>query len=347
MLKPHWFKKGRPTIQGPKGSGPVMRITKEGIDDFLVFLSVEGGLKNSTLANYKRSLNRLMEYLDRRRLSLDDLTFADIREFMGELKTEGIKNNTLSRSVSDCRNYFRYLVQEGILGSNLFEALEPMKTEPRPLPDILSEQEVKSLLEAAEGPRDKAILDTLYSSGLRLSELLNLRLSNVNFNTGMLTVRKGKGGKDRVVPIGKLALEAIAKYHGGIDRPAADGSGFVFLGPGGEQMTAPAVRQILRSCAVRAGITKRIYPHLLRHCFATHLLNRGADLRTIQEMLGHGFVSTTQIYTHVAVNNLIKVFRECHPRGKVNDKLLSDQRLLRPEASMRAVIPVRGRVRKT
>lgn len=289
---------------------------------FLEHLAVEKGLSRHTLAAYRQDLNQAAAFLqEEEKVSLARATTAHLVSFLRARRAGGLASATVSRQISSLRMFFRFLVAEG---TRQDEPTRNMET-PRPwrtLPRCLSEKEVEDLLAAIDvstprGMRDGALLELLYATGLRVSELLALRLKDVNLEGGFILVR-GKGDKERLVPLGDRAADAIGLFlqRG---RPHLVGDTVSDLLVPGRRPDRPLTRQAywknLRLLAVRAGITRAFSPHTLRHSFATHLLEHGADLRTVQSLLGHADISTTQIYTHVSRERLRRIYARTHPRA--------------------------------
>jgi len=291
------------------------------LEGFRDFLALEAGHSQHTVDSYLRDLRRLAEFADAR--GLQDpaaLTRPLLREFVFALKDLGLSPATIRRHVSAVRTYFGFLLGEGIVREDPSDRLES----PRPgrtLPDTLSVAEVEALLAAPSideplGWRDRALLELGYGAGLRVSELCGLGLTDLVLSDGLVRVL-GKGSKERMVPIGRSVLGALSVYLHTL-RPALDrGSSKqrVFLNNRGQPLSRVGAWGIVKRAATRAGLTKTVTPHTLRHSFATHLLEGGADLRAVQEMLGHADLSTTQIYTHVDREYLRSVHRQFHPRG--------------------------------
>lgn len=288
------------------------------LDQFLVHLKVERGLADNTVMSYSRDLMRFVAFLERKEwmpLNLDrEMLSAYVRYLGKELSARSV-----ARHVSSLRRFFRFLVREGKLDVNPARLLESPKL-PRKLPGTLSPQEVERLLSAPKpvnpkGQRDLAMLELLYASGLRVSELVGLRISNINLESGYVRTL-GKGSKERVVPMGEKARVALAVYlaEGRTAFSRRTNSAYLFLNLRGKPLTRQGFWKILKGYAVQAGMRKNITPHRLRHSFASHLLEGGADLRSVQMMLGHADISTTQIYTHVTRKRLIHLHETCHPR---------------------------------
>ena len=239
------------------------------------------------------------------------ITHRFLRGFLVELNGRGLQKSSVARYLAAVRAFVRFLVREGALEEDPALALRT-PSHRRPLPVHLSEQETEALLEAAKNPRDRAILETLYGGGLRVGELTGLDCDDLDLHQGLARVR-GKGRKERLAPLGGAATRAIRDYLKG-RKPVPDPRP-VFLNRSGGRLTARSVHRMLRACALRSGVDPRTTPHTLRHSFATHLLDRGADLREVQELLGHKNIVTTQIYTHVSLERLKRVYEQAHPRA--------------------------------
>lgn len=288
---------------------------------FLDHLALERGLSPRTLDAYGRDLARLGTFLAARGVARPgEATATDLREFVYHLKDEGLQATSIRRNLSAIRTFYSFLIAEGVVVTDPTERLEPPGIWRR-LPDVLSRAEVERLLEAPNlGDRlywrDRALLEFAYASGVRVSELITLRIRDLDLDEGFAVVF-GKGSKERLVPVGQSALRTLRVYLREL-RPTLErgtGKGVVFLNNRGTPLTRMGVWKILRAQVERAGITKRVSPHTLRHTFATHLLEGGADLAAVQEMLGHVDISTTQIYTHIDREYLRDVHRKFHPRA--------------------------------
>lgn len=291
------------------------------LQEFLDHLSVERGLSPRTLEAYGRDVARLIAFLEQQGVARPgEASAALLREYVYHLKDEGLKPTSIRRAISAIRTYFGYLLAEGLVVSDPTERIEA-PTIWRRLPDVLSRADIDRLLDAPDPAdamywRDKALLEFAYASGVRVSELIGLRIRDLSLEEGFASVF-GKGAKERLVPIGKAAIRSLDLYLREL-RPRLErgsGKGVVFLNARGRPLSRMGVWKILRRHVERAGITKRVTPHTLRHSFATHLLEGGADLAAVQEMLGHADISTTQIYTHVDREYLRDVHRRFHPRG--------------------------------
>jgi integrase/recombinase XerD len=291
------------------------------LDQFADYLTLEAGHSNNTVTSYLRDLRRLVGWLVARQVrGPDAVTPKGLREFIFALKDLGLSPATIRRQVSAVRTYFRFLLAEGRLEGDPSERLE-VPRRGRQLPDTLSVAEMERLLIAPEADqplawRDRALLELGYGAGLRASELCGLTLQQLHLANGLVQV-VGKGSKERLVPIGRSVIGAVSLYLHQV-RPELDrGRSLdrVLLNIRGGPLSRVGAWGIVRRCARQAGIRKRVTTHTLRHSFATHLLEGGADLRAVQEMLGHADLSTTQIYTHVDREYLRSVHRKFHPRG--------------------------------
>jgi len=289
-------------------------------DSFIRYLATERGLSEAYQLSVRQTLDALAGWLRKRGAPLRDVGTEELAAFLGQRKQEGLNAASLRITTVHLKVFFRWLAARGNLE---MDPAEPLLS-PRPdgtLPETLHASEIARLLESIDpcaplGRRDKAILELFYSSGLRLSELCGLRLESIDFDEGFLRIT-GKGNKTRVVRMGRKAREAIEVYLTN-ERPSLVGkrtSSHLFLSVRGTSLSPDRVRQIVKERAKLAGIEQNIYPHLLRHSFATHLLEGGADLRVIQELLGHADISTTQIYTHVDRGRLKATHKRFHPRG--------------------------------
>jgi integrase/recombinase XerD len=291
------------------------------LDRFSDYLTLEQGNSPRTLEAYRRDVERLVEYAKLKGAPAPvDLTSRLLREFVYHLKDIGLSPSSIRRNISAVRTYFKFLMADGVVARDPSERLETPKRW-RTLPDVLTVDEIEKLLAAPnlDQPlafRDRAMLELAYGAGLRVSEWITLGVKDVLFEDMLVRVF-GKGSKERLVPIGRKAIGAVATYIREL-RPKLEkgsGKGVLFLNARGEPLSRMGAWKILRGHVERAGITKAVSPHTLRHSFATHLLEGGADLRAVQEMLGHADISTTQIYTHVDREYLRQVHKQFHPRG--------------------------------
>lgn len=291
------------------------------LEPFVDYLSFERGLSDRTLSAYKRDLKKLLGFLrGKGRGGPEDTTAQDLRDFVSHLKDSGLAPSSIRRVLSSVRGYFAFLLEEGVLEADPSERIESPRSWRR-LPDVLSVEEVGKILEAPnpDDPmywRDRAILETLYATGMRVSELVELRLSNLDLEDGICAVF-GKGAKERLVPLGAPARRAVERYlkEVRVRLDSGRGEGRVFLNQRGRPLTRASIWDFVKKYASRAGVERRVSPHTFRHSFATHLLEGGADLVAVQELLGHADISTTQIYTHVDREYLKEVHRTFHPRG--------------------------------
>lgn len=291
------------------------------LEQFRDYLAFEAGNSANTVTNYLRDVRRLAGYATSKGArGPDDVTSAQLREFVYMLKDLGLTPATVRRQISALRTYYRFLVGEGQATRDPTERLD-RPSQWRRLPTVLSVAEAERLLAApnTDAPlaiRDRAVLELAYATGARVSELVSLKLHDVLYEDGVARIF-GKGSKQRLVPVGRRALGAVALYVREI-RPRMDrgqGRGVVFLNARGTPLSRVGAWSIIKRAARQAGLNKRVTPHTLRHSFATHLLEGGADLRAVQEMLGHADLATTQLYTHVDRDYLRTVHRTYHPRG--------------------------------
>ncbi len=291
------------------------------IEEFISFLSIERGMAHNTLLAYRRDLKFYMTYLSLNGLSsLNQIQRESVTAFMYHQKEKGLSANSICRNLAAIKMFHRFLVRERLAMEDPTQLVETPKLWKR-IPDVLSFQEIEAMLKTSEGEhwqqiRDHSILELFYASGLRVSELVSLKLESVNFELGFVRCL-GKGNKERIIPIGKSARIAIQKYCDQVRNKLKKNqeTEVIFLSRLGKKLSRQSVWKIIKCYARKAGIKKEIKPHTLRHSFATHLLENGADLRSVQEMLGHADISTTQIYTHVDKERLRIVHKQFHPRG--------------------------------
>jgi integrase/recombinase XerD len=286
---------------------------------FLEYLTVEKGLAGNTVQSYARDARKLADHLQARKISLARVTEETVVGFIHGESQAGLSARSLARLISALRSFFRFLVLSGYVKTDATAQLTTPSTW-LALPKFLTVAEAEALLQAPDekkphGVRDRAMLEVLYGSGLRVSELAALKLAEINLEDGFLVCR-GKGGKERIVPLGRSSGRALRRYLAEV-RPRLDPGGReeLFLSRRGRPFTRQGVWKLLRQHAGTAGLAARISPHVLRHSFATHLLERGADLRSVQLMLGHSQITTTQIYTHVTRERLRRVYDKFHPRA--------------------------------
>ena len=288
-------------------------------EQFLDAVWLESGLSENTLNAYRTDLAAFEGWLGNKKLPLDAVTRAELLGYLAANVRRGLSPRSSARRLSTLRRFYRYLLREGLIGEDPTADVRSPSLG-RPLPKSITEASVEKLLaappETTLGVRDRAMLETMYASGLRVSELVALALNELDLTTGLVRVT-GKGGKERIVPLGDEATSRLGDYLKGA-RPSLLGeqkSGAVFLTRRGQPMTRQAFWQLIKRYSAAAGIDSSLSPHSLRHAFATHLLNHGADLRSVQMLLGHADLSTTQIYTHVAKARLQTLHASHHPRG--------------------------------
>jgi integrase/recombinase XerD len=291
------------------------------LDQFLDYITLEMGLSPNTRAAYADDIKRFLDWLAEKGVrSINEVTRKQILDHLLAEKARGLAANSLSRHLVSLKIFFRYLAQEGLLSINVAETMESPKVWTM-LPSVLTPKEIDRLFAAPDlttplGIRNRAVLELFYASGLRVSELAGLQLHDLHFDEHFLRCI-GKGRKERVVPVGKDAIEKIKQYIKEVRPKLTPGppEQTVFLSSRHQPMSRKTIWDMIKKCARAAGITKTIYPHTLRHSFASHLLANGAPLRIIQEMLGHADIATTQIYTHVDPDRLKGVHRQFHPRA--------------------------------
>ncbi len=291
---------------------------KESIEDFLRYLLIDKNYSNNTIESYKEDLLKFSEFFNNKDISSIDID--DLKRYVKYLNNQELNELSISRNISCIKSFYKYLNIEKIIENNPSNSLFLPKVRKK-LPNTLSEEEVDLLLDIKLTDmfsyRNKAMLEVLYATGLRVSELVNLKMENIDFESDIIRTY-GKGNKERVIPIGEYAKIYLEKYlneyryqmlkHGNNE--------YVFLNNHGKNMTRQGFFKIIKQIANDAGIKKEISPHILRHSFASHLLKHGADLRTIQELLGHSNVSTTQIYTHISNEELKENYKNYHPHGE-------------------------------
>ncbi len=291
------------------------------LQNYTNYLSVEKGLAKNTLESYRRDLRKLYGFM--KKLEITDLQLVsrdDINQFIFELKKQGCATSSISRCIASIRSFFNFLLQEGLIEKNPAIELESPRLEKK-LPRVLTTDEVEKLLSQPSpfehnGLRDRAMLELLYASGIRVSELVSLNITDFEPQVGFLRCR-GKGMKERIVPIGSVAINYVNEY---LDKSRAkllkkNGEPALFVNHHGRRMTRQGFWKILKKYALKSNIHGEITPHTLRHSFATHLIENGADLRSVQEMLGHSDISTTQIYTQITKRKIREVYDKTHPRA--------------------------------
>ncbi|MEK7849969.1 MAG: site-specific tyrosine recombinase XerD [Candidatus Omnitrophota bacterium] len=291
------------------------------VDLFLDYLNVERGLSLNTLVSYRRDLNTYLKFLDSiAKKTVSATSREDIRDFMMHRKDKGLSVNSIARNLAALRTFYRFLAREKLIKADVSSYIDSPKLWKR-IPDILSFDEVERLIESSDlnkpqGIRDRAIMELMYATGMRVSEVSYIKVSDVHMDVGFVRCL-GKGKKERIIPLGRKAIVAIARYLEKVrpDQLKGSGSAELFLNRSGKRISRVSLWKLIKGYARKAKIKKEMRPHILRHSFATHLLERGADLRSVQEMLGHASISTTQIYTHVTQDRLKSIHKMFHPRG--------------------------------
>jgi len=290
------------------------------IIQFIYFMEVERGVSPNTTESYQRDLKKFSEYIKKKKKDIFAVSREDITNFMMQLKDQNLSVSSISRNLAAIKTFWKFLVSEQAVKDNPASLIETPRAW-QTVPDVLNLEEVERLLNAPDKRkpdiiRDKAILELMYATGLRVSEVTDLKKNGANLETGFVRCF-GKGGKERIVPLGKMAIKAIVRYLENA-RPKLIGSGtddHLFVSRLGKKLSRQSLWKMIKKYALKCGIKKHITPHTLRHSFATHLLDGGAELIGVQEMLGHANISTTQIYTHVSKDKLRKIHKKFHPRG--------------------------------
>lgn len=295
------------------------------LQTFMQFVSVERGLAMNTLESYERDLTLFIDFLMKHQIqTMNESSKTDITNYLLHLKRLGRASSTISRSMVSIRSFYQFLVRERLIDHDPSQHMNTPKVD-RKLPKALHVSEVEVLLnhpklDTAQGMRDKAMLEVLYATGIRVSELVSLNASNVNLSMGFLRVI-GKGSKERIIPLGKIAIGFLDEYMQNKRLKLLKSTSVteaLFLNHLGTRLSRQGFWKIIKKVAREAKINKEITPHTLRHSFATHLLENGADLRSVQEMLGHADISTTQIYTHITKSRMKQVYDQTHPRAKMD-----------------------------
>jgi len=291
------------------------------IDEYLNFLAVEKGVSLNTLEAYSRDLIKYVKFTqDRGIKTVKDITSDDVISYLGDLRKGGLTANSVNRGLAAIRGFYKYLLRENIVDENPVANIDLAKVWMR-LPDTLNRNEMDILLKQPDtkvplGIRDKAMLELMYATGIRVSELISLTINNINWQVGYL-ITMGKGSKERIVPVGRYAIDCMTRYIDAVRPKLIKGktTNILFLNRSGAGLTRQGFWKIVKKYAIKSGLSKRVHPHTFRHSFATHLLEGGADLRSVQVMLGHADISTTQIYTHVTRERLKDIHKKYHPRG--------------------------------
>ncbi|WP_027107300.1 site-specific tyrosine recombinase XerD [Ligilactobacillus ceti] len=290
------------------------------LNDYLHYLKVERGLSANTVASYRNDLQTFALYLAEQNLSYQSVTKDDVLAYLQKEMDTGKTNATIIHRITSLRKFYQYLVQDQIVTQNPMLLIDTPKKQQH-LPEVLTTKEVETLLNTpntgqALGMRDRAILEVMYATGLRVSEIVNLKLNDLHLSLGIIQTI-GKGQKERIIPIGDVAIHWLEQYLQ-LSRPKLlknKRSPYLFLNFHGNQLTRQGIWKNLKKQVQQAGITKEVSPHTLRHSFATHILENGADLRIVQELLGHADISTTQIYTHLSKRRLAEIYNQAHPRA--------------------------------
>lgn len=298
-----------------------MNKLHEDVEDYLRYSQIERGLSDNTITAYRQDLTDFLAFLKKENLTAWPTEAVDIDAFLAEQRDLNKATSSISRMISSLRKFYQWLVRQNIQKLNPMLEIDSPKKEHR-LPVALSVDEVNRLLEQPNvneklGLRDRALLETLYATGIRVSELINLKFNDLHEELKLLKVF-GKGSKERLIPISDVAVSWIKSYQEKVRDPlllkAGKNSDYIFLNNRGGALTRQAVWQIIKQYCQLAGIKKNVTPHTLRHTFATHLLENGADLRVVQEILGHSDISTTQIYTNLSQKHILQVYAKTHPR---------------------------------
>ena len=290
----------------------------EWLDRFRQYLTQEKNLSSHTIKSYTSDIKDFLGFLSFKEKGLKEVGYPFVREYLASLQRRGLAKSTLARRVSSLREFFHYLYLKGYLSSFLLINLRGPKLGKK-IPSFMEEDEIEKLLGAVEGEdffhcRDKAALELLYATGMRVAELVGLNISSLDFGAETVKV-KGKRDKERIIPVGRCAIKALARYLQLREEKAKPGVKAVFLNRFGERLSDRALRGKLNKYLKLVNIHKVSGPHSIRHSFATHLLNRGADIRSVQELLGHERLSTTQVYTHLSIKRLKEVYQKAHPRA--------------------------------
>lgn len=298
-------------------------IGQEALAEYIIYLKIERGLSANTVTSYKRDIEKYLTFLTEKKITqLDEVSRFEILDFLQTLRQSGAADNSIIRMVSSLRKFHQYLKRESIVSDDPMQLIDTPK-KASTLPKAISPQAIEQLLEAPDtttplGVRDRTILELMYATGLRISELVNLKLSDMHLTMGFIQTM-GKGEKERIIPLGEFASQWLDHYLEGarvyLQDQSAETSEYVFLNSRGKGLSRQGVWKKVKQLALEAGIDQNVTPHTLRHSFATHLLENGADLRMVQELLGHADISTTQIYTHITKTRLKQVYSDYHPRA--------------------------------
>jgi len=296
---------------------------QELLTKYFNYLLIERGIAQNTLESYGRDLRRFLLFVreDKKLAEVGQITPTVITEYLVKVREEGLAANSMNRSLAALRGFYKYLLREKIVRENPLANIELAKVWMK-LPDTISKHEMQTILaqpgtQSNSAIRNTAMLELLYATGIRVSELISLKMNSINWQVGFLIVM-GKGSKERIVPIGRVAYDCVRRYIDEVRPKLMEkrSTDVLFLNRFGRKFTRQGFWKIVVACAKSAGLQKKVYPHTFRHSFASHLLEGGADLRTVQVMLGHSDISTTQIYTHVTRERLKEVHEKYHPRSK-------------------------------
>ena len=294
------------------------------VQEYLEYLKYQKNYSSYTIENYEQDILEFLEYVDREGVDYQSVVYSDLRFFLMYLKEEKKdKNSSIDRKLSSLKGFYQYLANEGIVASNVFTLLSSPKKEKK-LPRYFEYNELEALFDACDlstslGQRDRLILEMLYATGVRVGELVSIKVSDINQSSRTILIL-GKGNKERIVPYGEYCDEILKMYlKDGYLSLNTKNSSYLFLNYHGGQLTERGVRYLLEEIIKRTSIQKNISPHMIRHSFATHLLNQGCDLMTVQKLLGHESIKATQIYTHVTTDRLRDVYRNSFPRAKIED----------------------------
>ncbi|MDD5454869.1 MAG: tyrosine recombinase XerC [Candidatus Ratteibacteria bacterium] len=301
-------------------------MEKERIEQFVKFLKIERNLPQNTLTSYKTDLEQFNKFLSKHypKIKMEQIQTTHIRDFLTTLHSDGYSSNSIGRKIAALRSFFKFAIRNELINSNPCSLISSPKKK-GVLPEPMSIREIETILSLPSNDhlsiRDKAVLETLYSTGVRVSELVGMNVDSIDFGGGIVKV-KGKGRKERIVPVGNKALEALSEYFNkrnsffvSLRKDLSVNKEALFLNNWGGRLSAESVKKIVHDYIKEAAIKKHVSVHSFRHSFATHLLERGADLRAVQELLGHASLSTTQIYTHLTTKRLKAVYDKTHPRA--------------------------------
>lgn len=303
-----------------------MPILQDYLNQFILYLETEKNASAHTIAFYKRDILLFNEFLEKEMVEMQEADAQTVRIFLTELYDRKLSRKSVSRTLSSLRSFYRFLEREQETNKNPFVHISLPKQEKR-IPDFFYQQELSELFDATDtstplGQRDRAILEVIYATGMRVSECQGLKMHHIDFAIGVLIVM-GKGRKERYIPFGQYAEDALKTYidegRQELRKKATSETDYVFLNARGNPITTRGIHYILDRLIKKTSLTVRMHPHKLRHTFATHMLNEGADLRAVQELLGHESLSSTQIYTHVTKDRLRNVYMNSHPRARKSD----------------------------